>query len=144
MTLVPLESGFVLPYKFFDLDTLSIKDTRPIPDDGAYLLFGVLPDGNCEDFNRFPYVEDKFYICPYGLADNISQILDHYEAIEKEYNIDLGRCVVSLFPIYKEKHPEMQLSDWGTYIGKHKLKGKLYKDCAGVNLLFVYRLIYVK
>ncbi len=71
------------------------------------------------DDNEF-YFNDKYGLSCYGVADNASQVIEHFKAIEKERGIDFGDCVICLRPIRKDKQPSdggWRWHKWGEYIG---------------------------
>lgn len=65
-------------------------------------------------------ISERFRICDYGVCDNASQVIEYYQNLEKEMNIDLGKCVLCLRPIVKKFQPEnggWRWHKWGPYIG---------------------------
>lgn len=71
------------------------------------------------DNNEFHFC-DKYGLRCYGVADNASQVIEHFKAIESERGIDFGDCVICLRPIRKDQQPSdggWRWHKWGEYIG---------------------------
>lgn len=69
------------------------------------------------------YFVNKYHRSCYGVADNASQVIEHFKAIESEMGIDFGNCVICLRPIRKDQQPSeggWRWHKWGKYIGVKK------------------------
>lgn len=69
------------------------------------------------------YFVNKYHMSCYGVADNASQVIEHFKAIENEMGIDFGNCVICLRPIRKDQQPSdggWRWHKWGEYIGVKK------------------------
>lgn len=69
------------------------------------------------------YFVNKYHRSCYGVADNASQVIEHFKAMESEMGIDFGKCVICLRPIRKNQQPSdggWRWHKWGEYIGVKK------------------------
>ena len=76
---------------------------------------------------------------PYGVCDNASQILEHYQPKDDE--------VIILFPVIREYEPEnygWRWHKWGPYIGVHNPRYEYIYDEEEIDVVFcfsIYKII---
>lgn len=99
------------------------------------------------DNNPF-YIGEKFHLCEYGVADNASQVIEYFHKLEKERNIDFGKCIICLHPITKKYQPEdggWRWHKWGPYIGKKNPQCEyIYDEDDTINFVWCYHLYGVE
>lgn len=83
-------------------------------------------------------------IVGYGVADNASQVIKYFKKLEKEYEIDLGNCVIALRPIIKKSQPKdggWRWHKWGKYIGvKNPQYEYIYDEDDSIKFVWCYQL----
>lgn len=70
---------------------------------------------------------------PYGVCDNASQILEHYQPKDDE--------VIILFPVIREDEPEnygWRWHKWGPYIGNFKHRFEYLAEEEGIDVVFCF------
>jgi hypothetical protein len=97
--------------------------------------------GNYEHYPNFDEVNDD-YRGPYGVADDIDQILAKYPELEASDR----KFIVTVTPVVKadqSPHGGWRWHKWGTYIGTHDIQCEYLYDEQGIEQVFCFH-IYEK
>jgi len=118
--------------------------------DGVFFATDTEVDLFCKNFE---IDRDKTYrnnlpgfVHTYGVADNVSQILDYYDEYKKKFSIDLDDCIIAANCIYKKYQPSnggWRWHKWGKYLGKYKISHEYIYD-EDIEMVLVWELLFLK
>lgn len=89
------------------------------------------------------YEVDRSKPMIYGVADNIGQVLEYL----KDYESEIGKCIININPIYKKDQPEddgWRWHKWGPYIGNFKPQHEYIYDEKDIELVLCFEVIHLK
>lgn len=121
----------LIPYsKIFEMmegfkDDLYVQETRK-DFDGVYYASESDVRLFCKN-----YEPSNEWSSIYGVADNVTQILDYIDIIKKEGQVNLDNAIIAIDFHYKKNQPAdggWRWHKWGRYIGKYHISHEYLYD----------------
>lgn len=94
-----------------------------------------------EKHEEFPELDDNYAYSPYGVCDNLEQVLEHYR---QWLDLPDRKFCISFTCVTKAEQPETygwRWHKWGTYIGTKEPKHEyLYEEDDSIDHVYCYHI----
>lgn len=142
-----------IPYTEITYDGLIVIENDYRNDfDGIYIC-GLNSNYDIESLTNYKEKKNTFdsplYWENYGVCDNASQVLDHYDSLYEEYKnyMEDKKFVILLTPMIRKEQPEYggwRWHKWGQYIGKFESQCEYLYDEEGIDYIYCFTILEVE